>query len=198
MSNGQEIIAKTAPTNTAESAFFIGAVPSQAGSAVAIFTNQQGDGDQTLHNLGGNSQGGNGGTWQATIWHTYAEDQFVPLGVEPFPTPGFTGATWNQDPPGLRKMPKKHKKPDHNNNGGNGGGFGNGGGNGDGNPNPWPTYSCDPTVVTCTPACALSRTRGPLPPPLGLPGAKGAVVIGLPATCLWVRRRQRKRTPGRG
>ncbi len=28
---------------------------------------------------------------------------------------------------------------------------GSGGGNGGNNPNPWPTYSCDPTVVTCTP-----------------------------------------------
>ncbi len=42
MSNGQEIIAKTGTTNTAQSAFFIGAIPSQA-LAVALFTNQQGD-----------------------------------------------------------------------------------------------------------------------------------------------------------
>ena len=75
----------------------------------------------------------------------------MPLGVEPFPAPVFTGATWNQVPPGLRKVAKKHKKPDHNNNGGRTAAVGgNGGGNGGGNPNPWPTYSCDPTVVTCT------------------------------------------------
>ena len=36
MSNGQEIIAKTGTTNTAQSAFFIGAIPTQA-LAVGIF-----------------------------------------------------------------------------------------------------------------------------------------------------------------
>ena len=40
MSNGQEIIAKTGTTNTAQSAFFIGAIPTQA-LAVALFTNEQ-------------------------------------------------------------------------------------------------------------------------------------------------------------
>ena len=89
MSNGQEIIAKTGTTNTAQSAFFIGAIPSQA-MAVALFTDLQGDKtakarSQTLNGLGGNSQGGFGGTWPAAIWHTYAEDMFVPLGVEQFP-----------------------------------------------------------------------------------------------------------------
>jgi membrane peptidoglycan carboxypeptidase len=221
MSNGQEIIAKTGTTNTAQSAFFIGAVPSQA-LAVAIFTNEQGEGKQSLDGLGGNSQGGEGGTWPATIWHTYAEDQFVPLGIEPFPAPVFTGATWNQVPPGLRKVAKKHKKPNHNNNGNPGGGNGGGqGGNGGGNPNPYPTYSCDPTVVTCTPGDGAQNAEATTPatvpaatpaavpaatpaavpaatPAAGPAGAAGAVVIGLPATCLWVRRRQRKRTPGRG
>ena len=43
LSNGQEIIAKTGTTNTAQSAFFIGAIPSQA-LAVALFTNEQGKG----------------------------------------------------------------------------------------------------------------------------------------------------------
>ena len=41
MSNGQEVIAKTGTTNTAQSAFFVGAIPSQA-LAVALFTNEQG------------------------------------------------------------------------------------------------------------------------------------------------------------
>jgi membrane peptidoglycan carboxypeptidase len=145
MSNGQPIIAKTGTTNTAQSAFFIGAIPKQS-LAVALFTNQQGKGTQTLNNLGGNSQGGFGGTWPATIWHTYAENEFVPLGVQQFTAPVFTGSTWNLVPPGLRKVPKKHKKPDH------------GRPNdfptdqptqGGGNPNPFPTFSCDPTVVTC-------------------------------------------------
>ena len=79
LSNGQEIIAKTGTTNTAQSAFFIGAIPSQA-LAVALFTNEQGKGNETLDILGGNSQGGFGGTWSAAIWHTYAQNEFVPLG----------------------------------------------------------------------------------------------------------------------
>ena len=119
LSNGQEIIAKTGTTNTAQSAFFIGAIPSQA-LAVALFTNEQGKGNETLNNLGGNSQGGFGGTWPAAIWHTYAQDEFVPLGVEQFTTPVFTGSTWNLVPPGLRKVAKKHKKQNHGQNGQNG------------------------------------------------------------------------------
>ncbi len=100
MSNGQELIAKTGTTNTAQSAFFIGAIPSQA-LAVGLFTeDQSGDPSQTLNNLGGNSQGGYGGTWPAAIWHTYAENMFVPLGVEQFPTPIFTGTAWNLGPAG--------------------------------------------------------------------------------------------------
>jgi len=198
MSNGQEIIGKTGTTNSAQSAFFIGAIPNQA-LAVAIFTNQQGKGWQTLHNLGGNSQGGFGGTWPATIWHTYAENMFVPLGVQPFPTPVFTGQTWNQVPPGLRQVPKKHKKHDPNGNGdrnGQGGGGGQGGPGGF--PTPWPTFSCDPTAVTCqTASTGPGGNGGPGAsgtPPIG--AAVGAVFVGLPATCLWVRRR--RRVPGRG
>jgi membrane peptidoglycan carboxypeptidase len=198
MSNGQEIVGKTGTTNKAQSAFFIGAIPSQA-LAVAFFTDNQSDKTtQTLDGLGGIA-GGFGGTWPANIWHTYAEDQFVRLGVETFPTPAFTGATWNQVPPGLRKVAKKHKKPNHNGNGnGNGGNGGGQGGNGGGNPNPWPTYSCDPTVVTCTPAGNGPNQGANTPAPGPTPaGAAGAVVIGLPVTGLWVRR-QRRRGRGRG
>jgi membrane peptidoglycan carboxypeptidase len=139
LTNGQEVIAKTGTTNTAQSAFFIGAIPSQA-LAVALFTNEQGQGDETLNNLGGNSQGGFGGTWPAAIWHTYGENMFVPLGVEQFTAPTFTGSLWNQVPPNLRKVPRKHR---HNNNwnnwnnwnNNNGPGNGNGAGNGNGNGN---------------------------------------------------------------
>ena len=144
MSNGQEVIAKTGTTNTAQSAFFIGAIPSQA-LAVALFTNEQGKGAQTLNNLGGMDQGGYGGTWPATIWHTYAENDFVPLGVEQFAAPVFTGSTWNEVPPGLRIVPKKHKKQDHGPGGNQNGHPGRGGGN----PDPFPTFSCDPAFVTC-------------------------------------------------
>ena len=59
MSNGQEIIAKTGTTEDAQSAFFVGAIPSQA-LTVALFTSQQNDCNaqvtqncQTLNNLGG-------------------------------------------------------------------------------------------------------------------------------------------------
>ena len=123
LTNGQEIIAKTGTTNTAQSAFFIGAIPSQA-LAVALFTDQQGQGTESLNNLGGNSQGGFGGTWSAAIWHTYAENEFVPLGVEQFMQPVFTGSTWNQVPPGLRNIAKKHKRHDNGQNGQNGNQFG--------------------------------------------------------------------------
>jgi membrane peptidoglycan carboxypeptidase len=186
LSNGQEIIAKTGTTNTAQSAFFIGAIPSQA-LAVGIFTDKSA---QSLPaDLGGNSQGGYGGTWPASIWHTYAENEFVPLGMEPFPTPVFTGATWNEVPKNLRVAPKKKtkpKKPTHN---GNPTGLP----SSPANPNPFPSYSCDPSVVTCGTAGtgqSVSATR------IGAGGA--GLFVGLPATCLWVRRRMRKRGSGRG
>jgi membrane peptidoglycan carboxypeptidase len=192
MSNGQEIVGKTGTTNKAQSAFFIGAIPSQA-LAVAFFTDNQSDTTkQTLDGLGGIA-GGFGGTWPANIWHTYAEDRFVPLGVEPFPTPVFTGATWNQVPPGLRKVAKKHKKPNHNRDGNGNGGNGGQGGNGGGNPNPWPTYSCDPTVVTCTPTGDGTQNGANTPAAAPTPGAPaGAVVIGVPVAALWARRQRRR------
>jgi membrane peptidoglycan carboxypeptidase len=207
MSNGQEIIAKTGTTDSAQSAFFIGAIPSQT-LAVALFTDEQGSkqgkATQTLDMLGGLSQGGMGGTWPAAIWHTYAEDQFVPLGVEPFPAPVFTGATWNQVPPGLRTAGYKHKGHDH---GGHGDHNGNGNGNGNGGPTPFPTFSCDPTLVTCQPGNGGGNGGGggfggggggPLngSPVGGAPAGAGlgAVVIGLP---LWALRRRRQRASGR-
>ena len=197
MSNGQEIIAKTGTTNSAQSAFFIGAIPSQA-MAVALFTNQQGKGDQTLDLLGGLSQGGMGGTWPASIWHTYAENMFVPLGVEPFPAPVFTGQTWNQVPPNLRNVGKKHKKHDNGQNG-------NGNGDGNGNPSPTPTFSCDPQFVTCSTDPGNGGGNGGFGGTGGTGGGTGVgggtggaagvglVVTGLP---LWARRRrQRARRP---
>jgi membrane peptidoglycan carboxypeptidase len=187
MSNGQEIIAKTGTTNTAQSAFFIGAIPSQS-LAVALFTNEQGKGAQTLNNLGGNSQGGFGGTWPAAIWHTYAENVFVPMGVEQFQTPVFTGSPWNEVPPGLRKVAEKPaKKKQHR--------FpfdGHPTGQpspGAGNPYPYPTYSCDPTVVTCNPNAGTGNPQSVTATPAA--AAAGGIIAGLPATCLWVRRRRR-------
>jgi membrane peptidoglycan carboxypeptidase len=202
MSNGQEIIAKTGTTDSAQSAFFIGAIPNQT-MAVALFTNEQGskqgEAKQTLDLLGGLSQGGMGGTWPASIWHTYAEKMFVPLGIEPFPTPVFTGQTWNQVPPNLRNAGKKQKKHDHGGPGGQGGGQG---GDQGGNPTPWPTYSCDPQVVTCTtgtgggggPGGGNGNGGGGLGGGgvNGVPvaGGVGLVVTGLP---LWARRRLQHR-----
>jgi len=195
LSNGQEIIAKTGTTNTAQSAFFVGAIPTQA-LTVALFTsNQTGTGPESLNNLGGNSQGGFGGTWPATIWHTYAENMFVPLGIEKFQPVVFTGTKWNLVPPGLRNVAKPHKKK-RNPNPGNG--FptpppGNG------NPNPYPTYSCDPAVVTCNPNApggGGGNTQSVSATEAG--AAVGGAFAGLPATCLWVRRRTRKHHRQRG
>ena len=196
LSNGQEIIAKTGTTNTAQSAFFVGAIPTQA-LTVALFTsNQTGTGPESLNNLGGNPQGGFGGTWPATIWHTYAENMFVPLGIEKFQPVVFTGTKWNLVPPGLRNVAKPHKKKNHNQNPGNG--FptpppGNG------NPNPYPTYSCDPSVVTCNPNAPGSGGGNTQSVSATEAGASvGGVFAGLPATCLWMRRRARKRMTKRG
>jgi membrane peptidoglycan carboxypeptidase len=196
MSNGQTIIAKTGTTETAESAFFIGAIPTQA-LTVAMFTGEQ-DGNpngQTLNLLGGQQQGGFGGTWPATIWHTYAENMFVPLGVEQWQPVVFTGSKWNEVPKYLQKPAKKHKKKDNQNQNPNPGQ----GGNptlppSGGNPYPYPTYSCDPSVVTCNPNPPNGDTVSA--PAAGL--AAGGILAGLPAACLWVRRRTRKAHRKRG
>ncbi len=148
LSNGEEIIAKTGTTNTGQSAFFLGAIPTQV-LAVGMFTDES---SQALPlDLGGDASGNYGGTWPATIWHTYAEDMFVPLGVEHFQTPVFTGTKWDLVPPNLRNVGKKHAKKNHNNQN-------NQNQNGQptgfptpGNPQPEPSYSCDPEVVTCAP-----------------------------------------------
>ncbi len=95
MTDGRPIIAKTGTTDTAQSAFFIGAIPQYA-LTVGIFTENQGDHtSETLNGLGGNVGGGFGGYWPARIWNTFAEDQFASLPIQQFPTPVFTGATWN-------------------------------------------------------------------------------------------------------
>ncbi len=106
MSDGRPIIGKTGTTNTAQSAFFIGAIP-QYTLAVGIFTQNQSDHTtQTLNLLGGLSQGGFGGTWAAMIWHAFAMKEFAQLPIRQFPTPPFTGSKWVQIP----RMPM-HPKP---------------------------------------------------------------------------------------
>jgi membrane peptidoglycan carboxypeptidase len=153
MSDGREIIGKTGTTNTAQSAFFIGAIPQEA-LAVGMFTNDQNGATngESLNGLGGQLQGGFGGTWPATIWHTYAEDMFAQLPIVQFQNPVFTGQTWNLVPPNLRHVAKKHPKKNHNNQNQNQnpGSFPTSFPT-PGNPEPYPTYSCDPQVVTCAP-----------------------------------------------
>jgi membrane peptidoglycan carboxypeptidase len=204
LSDGQEIIAKTGTTETAQSAFFVGAIPSQA-LAVALFTSDQngvtsvinGKQPETLNNLGGLQQGGYGGTWPATIWHTYAENMFVPQGVEQFQPVVFTGAKWDLIPPGLRnpaKPKKKHTAPKD-------------------QPTPQPTSSFPfpfPSTSTCSPVLGNCFQTNPPGYPGGFGGGTtnavsatpAAAVAGglvtLPGACLWVRRRMRKRGPGRG
>jgi membrane peptidoglycan carboxypeptidase len=200
MSDGRPIIAKTGTTNTAQSAFFIGAIP-QESLAIGIFTNHQSglaSDPQTLNGLGGISQGF-GGTWPAMIWHTYAQNMFLPLGVEQFEPAVFTGAKWTLVPPGLLKP--KHPKKQHNDqnpNPGNPGPTmppGPGGG-----PNPYPTYSCDPSVVTCNPNQQGGTGGGgnQSVSTVEAGAAAGGVFAGLPATGLWVRRRSRKQVRKRG
>jgi len=192
LSNGEEVIAKTGTTNTAQSAFFIGAIPTQA-LAVGMFTDKS---DQSLPaDLGGNAQGGYGGTWPASIWHTYAENEFVPLGTETFIPPTFTGGAWNMVPPGLRVVPHKTTPRKHHHFSGNpggtgpfptynapGGGGGNagGGGNGDGGGN----------------GGGGGNGQSVNAPAVG--GTVGGIFAGLPVTGLLARRRRRKRGPEGG
>jgi membrane peptidoglycan carboxypeptidase len=198
MTDGREIVGKTGTTNTAQSAFFIGAIPQQA-LAVGMFTNNQsGTGNQTLNGLGGQSQGGFGGTWPATIWHTYAQNEFLPLPVVQFTAPVFTGQTWNLVPPNLRNVGKKHPKKKHNQNPGPGNGNNPSPPPGNGNPNPYPTYSCDPSVVTCNPNAATGDGSTQSVSAIEAGAAMGGIVAGLPATCLWVRRRSRRGVTRRG
>jgi membrane peptidoglycan carboxypeptidase len=192
MSDGRAIIAKTGTTNTATSAFFIGAIP-QESLAIGIFTNHP---SQTLNGLGGISQGF-GGTWPAMIWHSYAQNMFLPLGAQQFPPAVFTGGKWVLAPPNLLKSGKPHKKKHQNPGPGNG--FptpppGNG------NPNPYPTYSCDPTAVTCNPntqgGTGGGGTQSVNATEVG--AAVGGIFAAVPATGLWVRRRTRKQLRKRG
>jgi hypothetical protein len=107
------------------------------------------------------------------------------MGVQTFSAPVFTGATWNLVPPGQRTVPKKARKGDK--------GRHNGQPSGPANPYPYPTYSCNPSVVTCGQAGAtqsVSATKAG--------AAVGGILAAVPATCLWVRRRQRKRVCRRG
>jgi membrane peptidoglycan carboxypeptidase len=207
MSDGRQIISKTGTTNTAQSAFFIGAIPQEA-LAVGLFTDHQSglaNDPQTLNGLGGITQAF-GGTWPAAIWHTYAQSMFINLTATQFPVPQFSGDTWKLAPPNLLnpKKPKhKHAKA-HNPDPGNGAGA-----------FPSPTATCPPGQITV--ACnspvtgngtANGTGAGATPTPgigngfnISTPTVTGSqagavafgAVGGLPFAALWVRRR-RKRT----
>ena len=96
MTDGRPIIGKTGTTSTAQSAFFLGAIP-QYSLAIGMFTNQQNastsTGAQSLNGVGGLP--GYGGDWPAMIWHSFAEKEFAQLPVQNFATPSFGGSTWN-------------------------------------------------------------------------------------------------------
>jgi membrane peptidoglycan carboxypeptidase len=150
LSDGREIVAKTGTTDLAQSAFFIGTIP-QFTLAVGMFTNEQScpktlkagcavsvtngeappAGLQTLYGVGGLQ--GYGGQWPASIWRTFAENEFTKLTPQSFPTPDFGGTAWDM----LQAQPTATPSPTPTASQGNGNGNGNGGngngGNGNGN-----------------------------------------------------------------
>jgi hypothetical protein len=98
---------------------------------------------------------------------------FLPLGVEPFQPPVFTGSQWNLVPPGLRKVPKPHR--DHQD-----------GGPGPLPPGPFPFPGGPPSGGGNTQAVNATAAGA----------AAGGVFATLPGAFSRVRRRPRKR--GRG
>jgi membrane peptidoglycan carboxypeptidase len=94
MTDGRPVIGKTGTTSSAQSAFFLGAIP-QYSLAIGMFTDQQNSAanGQTLTGIGGLP--GYGGDWPARIWHAFAEKEFAKLPVEHFGTPAFGGTSWN-------------------------------------------------------------------------------------------------------
>jgi membrane peptidoglycan carboxypeptidase len=113
---GYAVIGKTGTTQTAQDAWFIGAIPQQS-LAVTLFTNSQnsisGPGQQTLDvlpGLAGNTTGGYGGAWPAYIWHSYMTTAFAGLPAAAFATPDYTGFNlWNQVTGSGLPMPVKAK-----------------------------------------------------------------------------------------
>ncbi len=159
LSNGQPLIAKTGTTEQAQSAFFIGAIPSQA-LTVALFTDDQDSCDptttahcETLNGLGGQDSGRlRRHLARLDLAHLRARTSSSRSGSSSSSPPSSPAAAWNQVPPGLRQASQPAKKkakstPSQNQ---NNPGSQNQNPSG-GNPNPFPTYSCDPTVVTCNP-----------------------------------------------
>jgi membrane peptidoglycan carboxypeptidase len=157
MSDGRPMIGKTGTTSTAQSAFFLGAIP-QYSLSVGIFTNNQNAstsaGAQTLNNLGG--LGGYGGDWPALIWHSFAQKEFLQLPVKQFAAPDYGGTTWNLMGAGYQQTTRKphpstsQSSPPH--------------------PNPTPS---------CTPSPLNNNCQGGTPPPSTSP----PVTSSPPPTC---------------
>jgi membrane peptidoglycan carboxypeptidase len=165
------VIGKTGTTNTAQDAWFIGAIP-QYSLAVTLYTNQQNSvstpGAETLNILpslaGAFNTGGYGGVWPAAIWDRFMTTQFANLPVDQLATTNFAYpfSKWVQVTP---PKPKKHTCK--------AGQFQNcvcpGGSNGQCNPNPTPTcnpfdFGCNPTPTT-SPTCAPFVNCNPNPTP---------------------------------
>jgi len=160
---GQPVIGKTGTTQTAQDAWFVGAIPGYS-LGVTIFTNRQNSslspGSQTLDVLpvlpGGNPVGGYGGEWPAAIWHTFMMNEFATMAPQPLPTPNFNGfALWDQvngaQSATPTPTPSANAQPTQ-------------------TPTPTPTPGCTPAPgFVCTPAGSLS----PSPPSVSTapPGA---------------------------
>jgi membrane peptidoglycan carboxypeptidase len=145
---GYSVIGKTGTTQTAQDAWFIGAIPQQS-MAVALFTNSQnsisGPGQQTLDvlpDLAGNTTGGYGGAWPAYIWHSFMTTIFGSLQATAFPTPDYNGFNlWNQITGNGLPMPAKPKKP-----------------------TPTPSASAPTMPTASTTPCPTTGMEGPCPP----------------------------------
>jgi membrane peptidoglycan carboxypeptidase len=142
MSDGRPMIGKTGTTSTAQSAFFLGAIP-QYSLSVGIFTNNQNAstaaGAQTLNNLGG--LGGYGGDWPALIWHAFAQKEFLHLQVDQFAAPDYGGTAWNLMGAGTGQTKKPHPSTSQSS-----------------VPNPHPSPSCTPSPLN-------NDCQGGSPPP---------------------------------
>ncbi|MGH3273974.1 MAG: penicillin-binding transpeptidase domain-containing protein, partial [Streptosporangiaceae bacterium] len=160
---GYTVIGKTGTTQTAQDAWFIGAIPQQA-LAVTLFTDKQnsvsGPGEQTLDilpALPNNATGGYGGAWPAYIWHSFMTTAFAGLTAQPFGTPDYTGfSMWNQ----VGNLPPKRKPKQ--------------------NPNPGipgpssSTCTQDGAVQVCQPGVSAPPQLPPVPVPS--PGSPGGCV----------------------
>ncbi len=211
MTDGRPIIAKTGTTSNGKSAFFIGAIP-QYSLVVGIFTQSQNvNSPQTLLSLGG---GGYGGSWPASIWHTFAEMEFAKLPIMQFQTPVFTGAKWVEVPPQPKPKPKPKKTVCKSRSGcptPPPGGHHHGHGPGP-SPSPSPTQTSPLGGPTSSAAPSSSPSGNPSSsssPPSGPPvkGSGGGVQAGLalggilsvlPGSLLWTQAARRRRKRRRG